>query len=173
MLLSRRRPEPANQIEGRSSPLVFSLRNGIAPPKLGALCAVTKGGFQGIGRSTPMAILQSPSGGSRPVPIGSRSHRSESPTGYSSTGCSPAEPTPLHGSLTMVADPGRASNALAQPHCKDNALPLVVFAVTQGVISTLHAGDISILRRHDMTHFNNAPNQWQTYCHDTTRSPAN
>jgi hypothetical protein len=39
-----------------------------------------------------MAVWQSPSGGSRPVPIGSRSHRSESPTGYSSTGRSLAEP---------------------------------------------------------------------------------
>jgi hypothetical protein len=35
---------------------------------------------------------QPPSAGSRPVPIGSRSHRSESPTGYSSAGCSPVEP---------------------------------------------------------------------------------
>jgi hypothetical protein len=32
MLLSRRRREAANQIEGRTSSLVFSLRNGIAPP---------------------------------------------------------------------------------------------------------------------------------------------
>jgi hypothetical protein len=39
-----------------------------------------------------MVAQQPPSGGSRPVPIGSRVHRSESPTGYSSAGCSPAEP---------------------------------------------------------------------------------
>jgi hypothetical protein len=42
----------------------------------------------------------------------------------------------------MVADPARASNALAQPHCKDkdNVSTLVVFAATWGVISTLRAG---------------------------------
>jgi hypothetical protein len=49
-------------------------------------------------------------------------------------------PPPLHRSPTIVADPARASNALAQPHCKDNALPWLSFAATRGVISTLHAG---------------------------------
>ena len=68
------------------------------------------------------------------------SYRSESPTGYSSTGSSPAEPASASPSLTMVADPARASNALAQPHCKDNALPWFAFGATQGVISTWRAG---------------------------------
>ena len=45
----------------------------------------------------------SPGGGSRPVPIGSRSHRSESPTGYSSTGCSPAEPASASPVTDIVA----------------------------------------------------------------------
>jgi hypothetical protein len=57
-------------------------------------------------------------------------------------------PPPLHRSLTMVADPARASNALAQTHCKDIALPWLA-SPPPGMSSLLCApSDISILRRH-------------------------
>jgi hypothetical protein len=95
-----------------------------------------------------MAVWQSPSTGSRPVPIGSRSHRSESPTGYSPPGCPQQSPPPLSQVLTNVADPGRALNALAQPHCKGNAQPRLS-SPPPGVLSLLCTpSDISILRRH-------------------------
>ena len=54
-----------------------------------------------------LAVWRSPNGGSRSVPIGSRSRR-ESPTGYSSAGCSPAEPAsarPGFGSDRQSAGP--------------------------------------------------------------------
>ena len=94
--------------------------------------------FNGSG-DLPDAGWQSPSGGE---PAGSDRlpvHRSESSAGYCLTGCSPAEPASAHRSPTIVADPARASNALAQPHCKDNVHAPVVFAAAWGGISTLHA----------------------------------
>src|SRR6516225_8801219 len=82
-----------------------------------------------------MLARQTPGGESRPVPIGSQCHRSESPTGYSSTGCSPAEPPPLHQSATIVTEPAKA-----QIRCLSSLPP--------GVSSLLCTpGDISILRR--------------------------
>jgi len=68
-----------------------------------------------------LAVWRSPNGGSRSVPIGSRSRR-ESPTGYSSAGCSPAEPASArHPALALMG------NRLV-PSCQSD------------VISTLHAG---------------------------------
>jgi len=64
-----------------------------------------------------------------PVAIGSRPHRSESPTGYSSTGCSPAEPA----SASPVTD----DHSRSGPSSKCAAL---LCAAILGVISTLHAG---------------------------------
>src|SRR5580704_19432871 len=43
-------------------------------------------------------------------------HRSESPTGYSSAGCSPAEPLPLHRSPSTVAQ-SRSAEAINQIAC--------------------------------------------------------
>ena len=70
--------------------------SGDATRQPGRLRAVARWGFLGIGRSTPMARR---SGGSATAdwrePASSDrlpTHRSESPTGYSSAGCSPAEP---------------------------------------------------------------------------------
>ena len=65
-------------------------------PQAGHHRAVARVGFSGIGRSTPMlaedggsatAEWREPTSSDR-LPV----HRSESPTGYSSAGCSPAEP---------------------------------------------------------------------------------
>ena len=91
MLLSWRQPEAANQIEGRLSPLVFSLRNGIAR-QAGRPTRRDQHGFSRDREIYPddslvIAEWQEPAGSDR-LPV----HRSESPTGYSSTGCSPAEP---------------------------------------------------------------------------------
>ena len=61
-------------------------------------------------------------------------HRSESPTGYSSAGCSPAEPA--SASPVTVN-----SSSIAQPHCRDAVqVALVVSAANASVISTLRAG---------------------------------
>ena len=52
-------------------------------------------------------------------------HRSESPTGYSSAGCSPAEPASASPVSDIVAQPrsGETIKCAAQPHCKDAARP--------------------------------------------------
>ena len=79
-------------------------------------------------------------------------HRSESPTGYSSAGCSPAEPasaSPVADNNTSNPGPARQSNCAAQPHCRDTVQVTLLAPVTHGVSSLLCAqGDISILRRH-------------------------
>ena len=64
-----------------------------------------------------LAVWRSPNGGSRSVPIGSRSRR-ESPTGYSSAGCSPAEPASASPVTTMVAQSrsGQAINGNPPDH---------------------------------------------------------
>jgi hypothetical protein len=51
-------------------------------------------------------------------------HRSESPTGYSSAGCSPAEPASASPVLTIVAQSrsGEAIKCSAQSHCAVHAL---------------------------------------------------
>ena len=71
-------------------------------------------------------------------------HRSESPTGYSSAGCSPAEPasaSPVADNNTSNPGPARQSNCAAQPHCRDAVqVSLVVSAANASVISTLRAG---------------------------------
>src|SRR5580693_2743004 len=71
-------------------------------------------------------------------------HRSESPTGYSSAGCSPAEPasaSPVADNNTSNPGPARQSNCAAQPHCRDAVqVALVVSAANASVISTLRAG---------------------------------
>ena len=78
-------------------------------------------------------------------------HRSESPTGYSSAGCSPAEPasaSPVADNNTSNPGPARQSNCAAQPHCRDTVQVTLLAPVTHGVSSLLCAqGDISILRR--------------------------
>ncbi len=80
-------------------------------------------------------------------------HRSESPTGYSSAGCSPAEPasaSPVADNSTSNPGPARQSKCAAQPHCRDPVQVTLLVPVTTGVSSLLCAqGDISILRRHD------------------------
>src|SRR5580700_8314719 len=95
--------------------------------------------------------LATPGGGAdqfRSAPI----HRSESPTGYSSAGCSPAEPasaSPVADNNTSNPGPARQSNCAAQPHCRDTVQVTLLAPVTHGVSSLLCAqGDISILRQH-------------------------
>jgi len=78
-------------------------------------------------------------------------HRSESPTGYSSAGCSPAEPasaSPVADNSTSNPGPARQSKCAAQPHCRDPVQVTLLLPVTHGVSSLLCTpGDISILRR--------------------------
>src|SRR5437870_12024339 len=78
-------------------------------------------------------------------------HRSESPTGYSSAGCSPAEPataSPVAANSTSNPGPARQSNCAAQSHCRD-PVQVTLVPVTHRVSSLLCTqGDISILRRH-------------------------
>src|ERR1700732_589850 len=100
-----------------------------------------------------MVAWHPPSGGNRPVrsaPI----HRSESPTGYSSAGCSPAEPasaSPVADNSTSNPGPARQSKCAAQPHCRDPVQVTLLLPVTHGVSSLLCAqGDISILRRQEL-----------------------
>ena len=76
-------------------------------------------GFSGIGRSTPMACQdgglatverREPASSDR-LPV----HRSECPTGYSSAGCSPAEPasaSPVTENISSIPNPATQSNAL-------------------------------------------------------------
>ena len=70
-------------------------------------------------------------------------HRSESPTGYSSAGCSPAEPacaSPVTVNSSSIAI-RRGNQIAAQPPCRDGVqVALVVSAANASVISTLHAG---------------------------------
>src|SRR5437660_3819675 len=77
-------------------------------------------------------------------------HRSESPTGYSSAGCSPAEPataSPVADNSTSNPGPARQSNCAAQSHCRD-PVQVTLVPVTHRVSSLLCTqGDISILRR--------------------------
>jgi len=60
-------------------------------------------------------------------------HRSESPTGYPSAGCSPAEPA----SASPVTDNVAQSRSGVWLWCR---VALVVSAASRGVISTLHTG---------------------------------
>src|SRR6266404_3023621 len=80
-------------------------------------------------------------------------HRSESPTGYSSAGCSPAEPataSPVADNSTSNPGPARQSNCAAQSHCRD-PVQVTLVPVTHRVSSLLCTqGDISILRRHSI-----------------------
>ena len=70
-------------------------------------------------------------------------HRSESPTGYSSAGCSPAEPasaSPVTVNSSSIAI-RRGNQIAAQPHCREAVqVALVVSAANASVISTLRAG---------------------------------
>src|ERR1700720_4307575 len=70
-------------------------------------------------------------------------HRSESPTGYSSAGCSPAEPasaSPVTVNSSSIAI-RRGNQIAAPPHCRDAVqVALVVSAANASVISTLRAG---------------------------------
>src|ERR1700730_7629413 len=90
----------------------------MAPPSL----SPSRGGrvgFSGIGRSPPMACQdgglatverREPASSDR-LPV----HRSESPTGYSSAGCSPAEPasaSPVTENISSIPNPATQSNAL-------------------------------------------------------------
>ena len=62
-------------------------------------------------------------------------HRSESPTGYSSAGCSPAEPASASPVSDIVAQSrsGEAIKCAAQPHCAVQALaPRLVMAPEPG-----------------------------------------
>ena len=78
------------------------------------------------------------------------SHRSESPTGYSSAGCSPAEPasaspvTDDSSSIPIQRGDQIRSSASRQggrhPAFDCDAVALIVSDATEGVISTLRAG---------------------------------
>src|SRR5712671_1109551 len=118
------------------------------PPAMPATIAPWSGWvFLGIGRSTPMleemVAWQPPSGGSRPVPIGSRS------VGVSLQPAIPRQiapqqsPLPLHRSPTIIAQ-SRSSEAIkcaAQVHHGDAVqLTLLVPVANGSVISTLRAG---------------------------------
>src|SRR5260370_433443 len=62
-------------------------------------------------------------------------HRSESPTGYSSAGCSPAEPasaSPVADNSTSNPGPARQSKCAAQPHCRDPVQVTLLVPVTTG-----------------------------------------
>jgi hypothetical protein len=99
--------------------------SGDATRQAGHLRAVVRVGFLGIGRSTPMARgsggsatadWREPASSGR-LPI----HRSESPTGYSSAGCSPVEPasaSPVTVNSSSIAI-RRGNQIAAQPHCRD------------------------------------------------------
>src|SRR6267142_4533764 len=77
-------------------------------------------------------------------------YRSESPTGYSSAGCSPAEPasaspvTDDSSSIPIQRGDQIRSSASRQgghhPAFDCDAVALIVSAATEGVISTLRAG---------------------------------
>ena len=81
-------------------------------------------------------------------------HRSESPTGYSSAGCSPAEPA----SASPVTDnnspiPIQRANQIALLNstagCRQTRAPRALAKRARGMSSLLCTpGDISILRRH-------------------------
>src|ERR1700722_15197914 len=64
-------------------------------------------------------------------------HRSESPTGYSSAGCSPAEPasaSPVTVNSSSIAI-RRGNQIAAQPHCREAVqVALVVSAANASVI---------------------------------------
>jgi hypothetical protein len=65
-----------------------------------------------------------PNSGSQSDAAGSRCHRSECPTGYSSAGCSPAEPTsasPVAGIIASIPDPAVQSDSPIQA-----AVPVLV-----------------------------------------------
>jgi hypothetical protein len=125
-----------------------------------------QGGFSGIGRSTPMLVemvglatagCREPASSAR-LPV----HRSESPTGYSSAGCSPAEPasaSPVSDNSSSI--PIRRGNQMrcstSLQGCSSGPCPAFgCGAVSRswcppptGVSSLLCApGVISILRRH-------------------------
>jgi hypothetical protein len=70
-------------------------------------------------------------------------HRSESPTGYFSAGCSPAEPasaSPVTDNGSSNPDPPRQSNALLNFTAGMQSVALVASAANGSVISTLRAG---------------------------------
>jgi hypothetical protein len=94
-----------------------------------------------------MAAWQSPTGGSRPVPIGSRSIGVSLQPAVPRRVAPQQSPPPLHRSPTTLAHLAGASNALARPHCKDNVSALVVLAATRVSSLLCTPGDISILRR--------------------------
>ncbi len=97
---------------------------------------------------TKMVARQPTSGGSRfrSAPV----YRSESPTGYSSAGCSPAEPasaSPVTDDSSSIpirrGDQIRSSASLQgghHPAFDCDAVALIVSDATEGVISTLRAG---------------------------------
>ena len=76
------------------------------------------------------------------------SYRSESPTGYSSTGGSPAEPASASPVTTDRGPSGWSIKCAAQPHRKDHVFSPWSSWPLPGVSSLFCApGDISILRR--------------------------
>src|SRR5271169_2685939 len=95
---------------------------------------------------------QSPNGGSRPVPIGSRFIGVSLQPAIPRRVAPQQSPLPLHQSPTILAQSqsGEAIKCAAQPHCKDAAQAvaprlvvapaLAVSAANRSVISTLRAG---------------------------------
>jgi hypothetical protein len=120
-------------------------------------------------------------------PAGSRYHWSESPTGYSSTGCSPAEPASASPVTDDRSRSGSGIKCAAQPHCKGNVVLPVVFAATWGVIFTLHAechfclaptfykvrSPLSTDFSQNVPYrtFDSRARYWQTRCHGSQREP--
>jgi hypothetical protein len=92
-----------------------------------------------------MVGRQPPSGGIQPVPR-LPVHRSESPTGYSSEGCSQQSPLPLHRSPTKVAQSrsGEAMKCATRLHCRNvvkasvRYLPEPTYGSTPDVLRPRH-----------------------------------
>jgi hypothetical protein len=79
-------------------------------------------------------------------------HRSESPTGYSSAGCSPAEPasaSPVTDNISPIPIPASQSKfrcSTSLPGCTQTRAPRALANRVSSLLCT--PGDISILRRH-------------------------
>src|SRR6202035_2280662 len=95
------------------------------------------------------------------------------PTGYSSAGCSPAEPasaSPVADNSTSNPGPARQSKCAAQPHYRDPVQVTLLVHVTTGVSSLLCApGDISILRRQRLSLTGRMPHEALGVWLDTRR----
>ena len=89
-----------------------------------------------------IGVRRPPSGGSRPVPIGSRSIAVSLQPAIPRQVAPQQSPLPLHRSPTIVAQSrsGAAIKCAAQPHCKVQSSALLGPVANGSVISTLRAG---------------------------------